>query len=235
MLRLEALLEATKAKKPFEIKQDPYCISPCNARLNLIGDVHGAKYWYQDVCYKSEYSIQLGDIYNSPLMRSYFGGLDTNKHKYIHGNHDWIKRKATSNYLGPFGTWTIDEFGLKIGFISGAFSVDRAARIHSNHDPLHEGEELSVDLLQKAIDFMKEEQPDVIVTHTAPVGILGKLRLLPQFGKIRSRTGQALQAVLDECSPSLWVFGHFHQDVHFTYQDRVTFACVNMRTTMPFL
>jgi len=234
MLKLETLLEATEAKKPLKFAEEPYYLAATDCKLNLIGDVHGAKYWYQDVCYKADYSIQLGDIHNSPLMRSYFGGLDANKHKYIHGNHDWIKGKATANYLGPFGIWTIDEYDLKIGFISGAYSVDRAARTHNNYDPVHEHEELSTDLLQKAIDLMVEEQPDVIVSHTAPLAVYDKLRLIPHFGKIRSRTSQALSIVLEECSPSLWAFGHFHQDVHFTYQDRVTFACVNIATTLPF-
>lgn len=236
MLKLAKLIEATQAKIPFKITDsDSYSDMPVKCKLALIGDVHGAKGWYKGCCDCADYSIQLGDIHNSPHIRTYFARIDSRKHTYIHGNHDWIKGHLPPHYLGHYGTWTIKEFDLKIGFISGAFSVDRDQRMYSNRDPLHDEEELAVHQLEKAIELMKEEQPDVIVTHTAPMDILDELRLLPRFGKIRSRTNRALSVVLEECSPSLWAFGHFHQNVHFTYQDRVTFACVDMRTILPFV
>jgi len=235
MLKLTQLLNDISDKKPLEIKDDPFIISPTYCALNFIGDVHGAKYWYQDTCYRSNYSIQVGDIINSPDLHSYFSGLDPTKHRYIHGNHDWLKDKPPANYLGRYGIWYNAELDLKIGFISGAYSVDRARRIGLSYDPVHDNEELSIEDLEHAILLLQSEQPDVIVTHSAPYSIFGNLRLLPQYGKIKTKTSQALDIVLENCSPTLWVFGHFHQDVHFVHQNRVTFACVNMNTTLPFV
>jgi len=235
MVRIEQLTEAIGSKKPLVISDDPYSALPVQCKLNFIGDVHGSSWWYKAVASQSNYSIQVGDINNSPLMYTFFDGLDSRRHKYIHGNHDWLKGVPPHNYLGAYGTFTIEEWNMKIGFISGAYSIDCKRRMADNNDPIHENEELSYEMLLKSIDFMKDEQPDVMVTHCAPNLVCDKLALLPQYSHINSRTSNALDSIISECSPSLYVFGHYHQNVHFMYQNRITFACVNMHNIMPII
>lgn len=252
MLNLDQLLEAKDRKRALETAASPFVLGPVDCKLNLIGDLHGAKYWYQDICYRSQYSIQLGDIHNSPIVSEYFSGLNPDRHRYIHGNHDWLVEPLPPHYMGKFGLWHIEDLDLRIGFISGAYSVDRKRRMGlakfdpydaedaafitemSQTDPVHENEELEYHELEEAIEFMCEEQPDVIVSHTAPLAIYDNLDLLPHYGVIKSRTNQALDVVLENCKPSLWAFGHFHQDKFFEHSN-VTFACVNLRTMMPFI
>ena len=232
MLKLDQLLEAVDNKKPLNIDINPYTEAPTECRLNFIGDVHGAKSWYKKMCNTSKISTQLGDVNNSPKMYEFFEGLDPNNHKYIHGNHDWLEN-PTPHYLGEYGIWNIE--GLKIGFISGAYSIDAKRRACSHTDPIHENEELSYSTLIKALELIKEEQPNVIISHSAPNLAYDRLTLLPQYSSIFSRTGNALNSIMNECSPSLWVFGHYHQNTNFVYQNRTTFACVDKNNTLPMI
>lgn len=234
MLKLQQLLDAKDNGTILEIDSDSYTTNPCHCPLTFIGDVHGAKNWYRECCLNADYSIQLGDLTNSPMFYQYFDELNPNHHKYIHGNHDWLKGPMPPHYLGAYGTWELEELGLKICYLSGAYSVDRKRRTLDNRDPVHDNEELSYTELNDAIDYIVKQQPDVIVTHTAPYSTFDNLILLPHYGKIKSRTSQALDIILEQWQPTLWVFGHFHQNRHF-YYNKTTFICVNLQTTLPFL
>jgi predicted phosphohydrolase len=238
MLSLQNLRDAISAKSPLEVLDQDYTQYDIPCELNFIGDLHGSMEWYKGICRSSKYTIQVGDLINSPDIRKYHIGLDPNAHKYIHGNHDWLPGLSTAHYLGLYGIVEIEELDISIGFISGAYSVDRSARRYgylSNEDPIHDNEELSYEELESAVELMKEFQPDIIVTHTAPMTLYNRLNILPGVSIIDSRTSLALDDVLEEFSPSLWVFGHFHENTHFIHQERVGFACIDIRTTLPFI
>ena len=202
--------------------------------LSFIGDIHKNKESYRNLSNQAKYTLQLGDLANSSDVISFLEDKDPTYHKYIYGNHDWLKTdfQQPLHNLGDYGIWAPIDFQFEIGYISGAYSIDINMRKGNSYDPWHENEEMSYSRLQDAIDYIVDKKPQVIVSHTAPLCVHCNLRLYEGYGLVKSRTMLALESIFAEWKPTLWVFGHYHQNVSFN-MDRTLFVCVDANHQMP--
>ena len=162
--------------------------------LRFIGDVHGKMSEFLPLVHPTATTIQVGDFG--------FGFVpipELPKNLFIlRGNHDnpilTGQHTHTLNHSGLFFTDRI-----RIGYVAGAYSVDRALRVEGVS--YWEDEQLSVSQLTDAIDFIAENEPEVIVTHDCPEFIYD----------LHTRTSMALSALFDRYKPKFWVFGHHHK------------------------
>lgn len=167
----------------------------------LIGDIHGKYKEYQQIlanCLGS--SLQVGDFgigFKEPCVFP-------TRHKFIRGNHDNPNLCYNiPNYLGDYG------FNKHAGifYVSGGFSIDVNQRTIGVD--WWEGEQLSIRELEKAIQLYEKVKPDIVVTHECPESIVRKI--MPYSPLIKTRTNQALQAMLEAHKPKSWFFGHHHK------------------------
>lgn len=185
--------------------------------LRIISDIHGNWRTHLRIAQGCEYSIQLGDL---GFNYDYLSVLDPQRHRWIGGNHDNYDIISENQHnLGDFGTWSVPDFG-DIFFIRGGFSIDAKYRNHFGpRKSWWAEEELSYEQLSKAIDLYQEIKPLIVVSHECPLNIVRHVtnpRVALSFGFpepiIKTRTNQALQAMVEIHTPRFWVFGHFHKD-----------------------
>lgn len=200
--------------------------------LRLIGDQHNEYKKYLSLIKDCDYSIQVGDLgLNYSGLRYICTNnyvFDTEKHKFLPGNHDCYEKSSIDYYkhqpncLGDYGVYKIPSMKDEIFFVRGAWSIDGEYRkSHYNargHICWWEEEELSAGELNSAIDLYKEVKPRIMVTHEAPLSIVENFtdpnfptRFGYQPGVIKTKTGQALQAMFEIHQPQIWIFGHYHQ------------------------
>lgn len=229
MLTINLLRKSIKSNQPIDPKLVEFYNKPQKSLLSFIGDIHNDLKSYNDLCKLSKYTLQLGDLTNSSRVTDFFKDKSPLYHKYIYGNHDWLKPdfNPPTNNLGHFGIWNQLGFGFNIGYISGANSIDKQRRLSDHFDPWHENEEMSYADLQSAIDYIVSNKPEVMVSHMAPLCAHDYLRLYAGYGLVKSRTMMALETVFSEWKPALWVFGHYHQNVSFNIENTL-FICVNL-------
>lgn len=181
----------------------------------LIGDIHGMMKAYYRLIKNEPESLQLGD------MGVGFPGADLpvldGDHWFIRGNHDDPAVAASHpRYLGDWGCRSIG--GVKLFFISGAYSVDREMRTEGKD--WWPGEELEYGQLREMIADFILEKPDVVVSHAPPQSL--PIHRYP----ISSRTGIALQAAFEEHQPRRWYFAHMHH----SWKEKINgtrFQCLN--------
>lgn len=192
--------------------------------MHFIGDVHGQfgelKFAIDQI---RRYSIAdifvLGDIgigFNRLSDPETFG----DNVYCIRGNHDNPHvAKTHKSFLNDYGVISCE--GYKIGYLGGGFSIDRSMRTPEVN--WWEGEEISIKRLNRAITFIKNNKPDIMISHVPPAGIVPELvtTLYP------SRTDQALEVLRNEC-PSIktWIFGHFHMSRRFV-KDGIEFIALD--------
>ena len=177
----------------------------------FIGDVHGKIDEFARLRDGCSSSVQVGDLG--------IGFVDVPDlgvgNRFIRGNHD-------NPGLCPAHPSWIPDTTLENGvfYMGGASSIDRSLR-HPGND-VWDDEELSWCALSAAIDYYAASRPSVVVTHDGPEDVTSAL-----FGnsRHRSRTAQALQAMLSDYRPSLWVFGHWHRRVDVTIEG-TRFVCL---------
>ena len=177
----------------------------------FIGDVHGKLDAYACLRQGCAASVQVGDLG--------VGFVDVPDlgpgHRFIRGNHDSPALCRTHSSWIPDATLEGGNF-----YLGGASSIDRWRR-HPGND-VWDDEELSWGELSQAIDAYLAAQPVVVITHDGPEEVTTALL----GGSLhRSRTAQALQAMLDGHRPSLWVFGHWHRRVDAVVGD-TRFVCL---------
>lgn len=240
MLQISQLLQSIKSNTVLPTETIEMVDRPFRCKLGLIGDIHGDLKSYLDLSSQAKYSIQLGDMYNSSGVHDFFSDRNPRYHKYITGNHDWLRDDFVQpkNNLGDYGViQACPDIPFTIGFIRGANSIDKARRSVSDgrmHDPWHPEEEIPYLELCEAIDTMIEKKPSVMITHMAPLCVHSHLRLLSHYGLVKSRTMYALESLFEGYQPKLWVFGHYHQNMVCTINGTV-FVCVNMNEMMPIV
>jgi predicted phosphodiesterase len=182
----------------------------------FIGDIHGRIKEYLAVLKKHrirlpyDHTIQLGD-FGAGFVE--IPKLYEEDH-FIRGNHDDpAKCKLSSNYLGDYGYKEID--GIKIFFVSGAWSIDAAYRT-----PMKSwwpDEELSYPELISAMELYEEVKPNIVLTHDGPND--ATIEIIKKHGSLfgtsvvyPTRTGGALTRMFETHQPDKWFFGHWHQD-----------------------
>jgi len=168
--------------------------------MDLIGDVHGKFDEYRRIIEESYCSIQLGDMGIGFPSHPYPKSWDKS-HLFIRGNHDNPEAcKKHPNFLGDFGSITKDVY-----FISGAYSIDKNHRTFGVD--WWDEEEITTSELMKAVESYGTIKPSVVFSHTAPTRIATEIlskKIQP------SRTMQAMELMLLQHSPELWVFAHYH-------------------------
>lgn len=201
----------------------------------LIGDLHGNFKWLEkqleSIKKNNDQLIILGDVgigfpekirkfdYDKEIWKIEYGlsdfKYDPKYLVWLRGNHDSpSKCKNHPNYLGDYGMYK------DIFYISGAFSIDKDIRI-PGVDWWHD-EELSISELNAAIDLFDTLKPDVVISHDCPQKILH----LMHTHRISTRTGQALDQMLEIHQPKLWVFAHHHISLNQKFE-QTTFICLN--------
>ena len=204
-------------------------------KITIIGDVHGKTDQYQKMLrqkYKGQRTFQVGDMgvgfAGIPgLHKDIMGG---GEHYWIRGNHDDPAQcRKTIGYAGEYGYWEED----KLFFLGGAYSIDYAWRIPGKS--WWADEELSWEELDKALDLYIKTKPRFVISHEAPQAPATWLltMIAPGFRPekiVSTRTGSAMQRMLDYHKPEKWIFGHYHIDKTFEFQG-VEFTCVNELST----
>ena len=200
--------------------------------VRFVGDIHGRVSELQALTQgHPETFLVLGDVGFgfSPIP-------DFENVWFLRGNHDDpLKARSHPQYLGEYGTW--DD----IFFCGGAFSIDfawRQAMMRAGHAPCWwPDEELSEEVLGKAVGAYAAAAPDIVATHEAPASVgvllLKELSIRPgKLGCAMSRTARALQRMLDIHRPEHWYFGHYHIDWEREI-DGTVFHCLNELSVMP--
>jgi hypothetical protein len=173
-------------------------------------------------------SIQVGDFgigfYTPYWHESVNDWMKKNPgHRFIRGNHDDPNMcKTMAGYIED-GYCEND-----VMFVGGAWSIDFAWRT-----PMVDwwpGEEVSSQRFEEIIEQYVQLKPRVMITHDCPTSVAWEMFLSKGLGlgdnrQIKTRTGEALQAMFEIHQPELWVFGHWHntrrQEINGT-----TFQCL---------
>jgi len=200
----------------------------------LIGDIHARWNGYIDILKSSgaKKSLQLGDF----GLGFPYGILDIDlsevkgTHQFLRGNHDNPKVcRKSKHYIGDYGILEgdyMDGMFTELMYISGAWSIDKDWRTPGVD--WWEEEELSYQELDEAVQFYIKKKPSIVCSHDCPTYILSHLygsRVIP------TRTGQAMDAMLDYCKPNYWFFGHHHQSFVRNIGG-CTFVCLNELQTL---
>ncbi|MCF8299083.1 MAG: hypothetical protein K9J13_16160 [Saprospiraceae bacterium] len=127
--------------------------------------------------------------------------------------------------LHDFGTWNIPDTDRSLFYVRGAYSVDMLWRIAQGAN-WSVREQLGPHECEEAIDVYTQVRPEIMVSHSCPLKVLGKLDLPFTGAPIPTMTTRMLDFMHKEHQPKLWVFAHFHQ-----YFDQVIdgtrFICLN--------
>ena len=204
--------------------------------LRIIGDVHGLTHApsYLKRASKAQYSLQLGDLSGSNYK--FLSQLSPNYHKAIAGNHEvyntkskWYFRKMP-HFLGNFGVWSIPNFE-DIFYVRGGLSLNFKSKQSAGIWSIEE--ECTVNELREAIELYDFIRPNFVVTHECPLRMTEHVAdpmMAHSFGfpssSIRTKTNQALDAMMDIHQPKTWIFGHFHKYLS-KHLDGTHFLCLN--------
>lgn len=178
--------------------------------MRFVGDIHG-KFRQYEIFLDSDSppSIQVGDFgrgfgETDEDMLPIFSKMEAGFHRYIRGNHDnpaKVKTDATYIHDG------MRENGCM--FIGGAYSIDKGFRTEGVD--YWSDEECSWEEMDSFIKSYESNPPKIMVTHDCPESVARKLFNWYTEESSGSTTRNALQSMLDINSPSLWVFGHWHE------------------------
>ena len=193
--------------------------------VRLVGDIHGEFNEYSFYTLgvgrtrhmgdpvPPEHSIQVGDFgigfYSPYWHESVRDWMNVHTgHRFIRGNHDDPAMcKTMPGYIAD-GTVEGD-----VMFIGGAWSIDQSLRTEGKD--WWRDEELSYEELDKLVTKFGQVKPRVMITHDCPTEVAWEMFLSKGLGlgenkQIKTRTGEALQAMFDMHKPESWYFGHWH-------------------------
>ncbi len=188
------------------------------AIISFIGDVHCEYDKYLSLTRDCEYSLQLGDF---GFSFDQVAGIDTERHRFIPGNHDGYARIAQRKLEGwkfpvenDYGVLSLA--GTDIMYVRGGFSVDKMYR-RPGFDWFPE-EEIPESDLRTMIEHLSTQKTRVVASHECPAFVAEELLfdnpvMLMNFGRYRpSRTARSLEELFGKMTdkPELWVFGHHH-------------------------
>lgn len=173
-------------------------------KTRIIGDIHGDMDMYRYLIEGAERSYQVGD-FGIGFVRNPIETYDTDRHKFIRGNHDspggcklepnWIKDGTVIN---------------DVMFIGGAYSIDWMYRTPGLS--WWDDEELSRDELMRLVHEYTVIQPRVMITHEIPECIVPNLLWDCHMNDLElpSRTRDAFEIMFKAHQPELWIAGHWH-------------------------
>lgn len=184
-------------------------------KTRIIGDIHGKFNDYLEVIDGCDRSIQIGDFgigfFNDAMHQNIEEKLKDTDHKFFRGNHDDPGRcNQMAAHLGDFGI--IND----TMWIAGAWSIDWVIKSRTGH--WWADEELSHRQWEQVLEMVAAFKPRQIISHDCP-GIVSKQIFvdaglgMPGYGAIKTKTGQALDAVMEIHKPEKWIFGHWHRSL----------------------
>lgn len=193
--------------------------------MRFIGDIHGNIPRWAEIIDGVDASIQLGDFGHGFLRggnRALAQGiLSEGRHRFIRGNHDDPAECARHRGWIEDGHYDQEH---DMFFLGGAWSIDRGIRTPGLN--WWRDEELGLEELDHQINCYSHAAPRIMVTHDAPERISYELFIKGTCkAHYQTRTGQALQQMLDEHRPALWIFGHWHEPRN-TVIDGTRFICL---------
>jgi len=207
-------------------------------KITLISDVHSNWQKHLEICSQNEYTVQMGDL---GYAYSYLQLMDSDKHKFISGNHDahqdTIDGSSCYSYphcLGRFGYTALNN--VNFFFVSGGFSLDKDQRIEFERKTgiktYFENEELSYMESMECLDLYSLIMPDLVLTHEGPRSIVDLMfdrTKLKYFGvnpeTFTTSTSELLDQMLEIHVPKNWYFGHMH-DSRSLSKDTCVFRCL---------
>lgn len=177
--------------------------------IHVCGDVHGL--WSDYDAKRKKYPLTdtifvLGDV---GVGFKNWKTRDFGENVYlIRGNHDNPEKfKLIHNALPNFGTIEIE--GMKIGWVSGGYSIDKQYRTQGID--WWQEEEMSYHEMLSCVEFMESENPEIMLSHECPNRVS---REMYRGGKIfTSRTSDFLDELASLSSIKKWYFGHHHKSV----------------------
>lgn len=203
----------------------------------LIGDIHGAVNDYKaySIGNFDGPTIQVGD-FGIGFGQSDYWHESVNDfhsdgtHRFIRGNHDnpavckemtgWIRDgKIENDVMFVGGAWSIDNPDAPPGWYQRTEGVDWWPE-----------EECSMQQFQHFIDVYATVKPRVMITHDCPQCISHEMFFNSGFltgPEYRTRTAQALEAMLNIHQPDEWYFGHWHKTMQYQY-GRTMFHCIGI-------
>ena len=198
--------------------------------IYALGDIHGsfqtAKYVAKNnpndlIIQVGDFGIGFGD--NPPNH-----ALPSNL-KFFQGNHDNYKEmEAYDGYLGRFGI--IPDSRKRIMFIAGAETPNFDIKRRTPGVDWWDHEHLSIEELDRAIEFAKDFKPEIVLSHDGPQEVVREMfkdKIMPSEPFNESLTRNALQVILDETSPEAWWFGHWHMYRTLQYKN-TTCTCLGL-------
>ena len=199
--------------------------------MRFIGDIHGdITGAYSAATRNCDESVQVGDFgmgFISPYIREVVDVFHTGNptHRFIRGNHDDPAVCRLSPGWIEDGTYDADR---EIMYIGGARSIDTAIRTSGkNWWPDEELSLIELERIRAAFVYFK---PKVVVTHDCPRPVAESLFFAPPNDErphIRTRTAEALDVMLRDHPPDLWVFGHWHESRQFK-RNGTEFICLGI-------
>jgi len=190
-----------------------------NSHLRLIGDVHGHKQRYLQLCRKATHTIQLGD---HGFSYDHLTGLSPSQHKILGGNHDnYDEITNWPHYLGNYGVHHVPKIGC-IFFIRGGSSLDRQFRTEGID--WWPDEEMLTRRCLEALSLYESSRPSFVVSHECPLNIIPSLNLSGRA--IKTRTNQLLGQMFSIHQPKMWVFAHYHTSLRL-YVNGTEFVCLD--------
>lgn len=208
--------------------------------VRLVGDIHGnfneysffnlgvGRTRHMGDPVPPDHSIQVGDFgigFGSEYWHDSIAEwqLKYPGHRFIRGNHDDpAKCKLMPGYI-PDGTVEKD-----VMYVGGAWSIDHACRVEGVS--WWRDEELSVHELDKLISLFGKAKPRVMITHDCPTSVAWEMFIskgdsLNSTNQIKTRTGEALQAMFEMHQPEFHFFGHWHNTRQITLKG-TRFVCL---------
>jgi hypothetical protein len=178
---------------------------------------------------KPKTSLQLGDMGvgfpNSSVLD--FKNLK-GKHYWLRGNHDNPEvSRNHPNYIGDYGILKgnfIDGMFNELMYISGAWSIDYEWRIPGL--TWWSEEELNYKELSDLVNLYIAKEPAIICSHDCPTLVLNEIYSNFKEHVFPTRTGEAMNSILEHKMPSYWFFAHHHVS-WIKKIDGCTFVCLN--------
>lgn len=201
-----------------------------------------------DFGFNPAYSLLAKSGLNSANHVILGGNHDDYTNEYDTATRKHMFFNQTAHFLGDYGVHVISRThdkrfvpeleqlrlntatgaDLRIFYVRGGRSIDRATRIHGV-DWWPE-EELSASHMIDALMAYTAEKPRIVVSHECPAFMIENLIPEPKIynGAVvkPSNTAKMLEQMWKKHQPDLWIFGHHHLSNGIKYEDTL-FVCVD--------
>ena len=175
-------------------------------KLAIIGDVHDRVADYKRLLgmIGNPPSVQLGDLGIS-FDKELLATIDPERHRFIPGNHDLYPDLPAAAFEHPYGVTT--HGGIQFFYLRGALSPDRVSRTQGIS--WWPEEEIGYLAGTHALALYERTKPRIVLTHDCPIEVTKEMGL----SVIPSRTSQLLSCMFAIHQPTMWLFGHYHNNL----------------------